>query len=57
MTSSTRRGHHYTNYTGIDNPNNSFAPSNNNSNTYSLNNNIAIMCFIQILGKSKQSES
>ena len=57
MTSSTRRGHHYTNYTGIDNHNNLCAQFNNNSNTYSLNNNIATMCFIQILEKSKQSGS
>ena len=57
MTTSTHRGHHYTNYTGTDNHNNIFAPLNSNSNTYSLNNNIATMFFIQILVKSKQSRS
>lgn len=57
MTNSTRRGHHYTNYTGTDNHINILAPLNTNFSIYNNNNKIATMFFIQILVKSKQSRS
>ena len=54
MTTSTRRGHHYTNYTGTDNHINILAPLNSNFSIYNNNNKPAIIFSILKLERNNQ---